>query len=433
MPFWDSDSIIPNPLNPKDWRNLIAAPITAGPGFVEQIVRAAKGKDWQYNTAHGPRPRGSAMDRLKAELAKQQASRQQRASVGQSSSDNISKVLEELRRLQDYSRFMPNENDLEQQAMSAASAKFDPVISGLRNQQSTAQSRAGRYDQQLNSMYSSLSGSLRSDIPKVEQNFAETKQETAGEYQQLQDQIKSQYAQTQTDQEEMYKRLNIQAAAPDILGQQMTDRDFFVNNAAQQGQTMQTALGQEERGATEYSRRGSQIAEMSGVERRADLGAQLQEMMAALENEIGQQEAAKQAAISSGRGELSSQFTKQAMDRAQSEFDNYIRVLNVGRDLQSDQQKMGGIVTKVQSPADVAGRALSMGLPEQTAQKLQNAFMASLGSDEQILGGLNPESGTPATKEALSRQIVERGRQMGMSQSELNALQIMALEYFGRA
>lgn len=389
---------------------------------------------WSYNTANGPRPRGSAMDRLKAELEKQKQNRaaREQSPVGQGRND-INSILEELRRLQDYNRYMPNPDDLERQAMAAASAQFDPIISSLRGQASNAQTRAGRYDQQLNNMYTSLSGSLREDIPKVEANFAETKADTASEYQQLQDSIKNTYAQTQADQEAMYKRLNIQAAAPDVMGQQMRDRDFFVNNAAQQGQTMQSALGLEERGATEYSRRGSQIAEMTGVERRADLGAQLQEMLAAIDSEIAKNEAAKQAAVASARGDLASQAQKSAMDRAQRDFDNFIKVNNVGRDLQSDALKLGGMVNKVSSPADVAGRALGLGLNNYSAQRLQNAFMSSVGSDELILGGLNPESGTPATKEALARQIVEQGRRQGLSQAELNALQLIALEYFGRS
>lgn len=328
---------------------------------------------------------------------------------------------------------MPGSDEIERQAVSSASAQYDPVISGLRGQASNAQARAGRFDQQLNSMYTSLAGSLREDIPRVEQNFAETKKDTASEYQQLQNTITNRYAETQKEQEEMYKRLNIQAAAPEVLGEQMRDRDFFVNNAGQQGQTMQSALGMEERGATEFSRRGSQIAEMTGTERRADLGAQLQEMLAAIDSEIGQQEAAKAAAIANARGELSSQFTKTAMDRAQRDFDNYIRMTNVGRDLRSDELKLGGMVTKVNSPADVAGRALGLGLNNYAAQRLQNTFMSSVGTDDLIMGGLNPESGTPATKEALARQIVERGRQQGLSQAELNALQVIALEYFGRA
>lgn len=435
MPFLDFDSILPDPMNPKDWRNYLMPHATAVPGLLEQIGRAVgkTNQTWSYNTANGPRPRGSAMDRLKAELAKQQANRQARQQSGVGQSSGINDILEELRRLQDYNRYMPNSDELEQQAIAAASSQYDPIIASLRNQASGAQARAGRFDQQLNNMYTSLSGSLREDIPKVEQNFARTKEATAGEYKELQDTITNRYAETQKEQEEMYKRLNIEAAAPEVLGQQMRDRDFFVNNASQQGQTMQSALGLEERGATEYSRRGSQIAEMTGVERRADLGAQLQEMLSALDAEIGQQEAAKQAAISSARGDLSRQAQKSAMDRAQQDFDNYIKITNVGRDLRSDELKLGGMVRKVSSPADVPGRALGLGLNQYSAQRLQNAFMASVGSDDIILGGLNPESGTPATKEALARQVVERGRQQGLSQSELNALEIIALEYFGRA
>lgn len=369
----------------------------------------------------------SAMDKVKAELERQKQRRQQRA---EQPSNSIADILSQLERLQDPSRYLQDQASIEQQAISQASAQFDPLISALRNQMGSARGRAANFDTQLNNMYTSLSGSLRDEVPRIQQTYADTKANTQGEYDKLQQSIQQNYEQSRAEQEAMYKRLNIEAAAPDTLAPQMRDQEFFENIAKSQAQTQQSALGLEERGATEFTRKGSEIAQAEGVNRRADLGMQLQELLSAYEAQIGQHEAAKSAAISSARGKLSSESQQLAMEMAQRDFENYIKSIQLGRDLKSDQMRGGGVV---KSPADIASRALNMGLPGQSAQNIQNAFMSALGSDEFIQGGLNERTGTPATKEALARRVVERARSMGMSQAELNAIQIMALEYFGRA
>lgn len=398
-----------------------------GSGLIKQIEKLIN-PTWSYNTANGPRPKGNMIDRMKAEAARQKANADARRQQQQSGKSSINDILSRLEQLQDPSRYMMDQAELDRQA-GMAGAQYDAAIAGLRGQIGNAQSRAARYDTQLNDMYTSLSNNLQGSVPVVQQQFADTKAQTADQYKQLEGAITDQYARSQAEQEAMYKRLNIQAAAEGTMPQQMRDRDFFVNTAKAQGNTMQTALGQEERGATEFSRQGSQIASAEGTNRRADLQAQLQEMMAAFEGQIGQQEAAKAAAVADARNSLSGSMQKNALDRAQQDFQNYISMIKLGQDLKG--KDAGG--SAVQSPADVASRALNLGLGTGEAQRLQNVFMSGLGGNEMILGGLNPETGTAATKEALARQIVESGRQQGMTQAQLNVLQTIALEYFGRS
>jgi len=417
--------IFGDPLDVTDWRNYIFPPASMGPGLIDSAIK-------KVFSPTKPKYSGpSAMDKLRAELDR---AKQRHPSLNkkpqQRPSNGIADILSKLEQLQDPSRYMQDQASIEQQAMSQASAQYDPLIAALRNQMGSARGRAANFDTQLNNMYTSLSGSLQADVPKVQQVYADTKTATQGEYDKLQQSIQQNYEQSRAEQEAMYKRLNIEAAAPDTLAPQMRDQEFFENIAKSQGQTQQAALGLEERGATEFSRKGAEIAQFEGTNRRADLGMQLQELLGAYEAQIGQHEAAKSAAISSARNKMSNDSQQLAMEMAQRDFENYIKSIQLGRDLRGDEMKGGGVV---KSPADIASRALNMGLGDSSAQRLQSAFMSAIGSDEELIGGLNPQSGTPATKEALARRVVERARQMGLSQPELNAIQIMALEYFGRA
>jgi hypothetical protein len=361
--------------------------------------------------------------------------RDQASSLDQGDMPSLASIMAKLQALQDPSRYSMDPQSLIQQARAQAAAQYDPIIAQLKGQESSAESRANRNKSELGSMFNQLSSSLQGDIPGIQQNFTDAKQKTQQNYDQLDQKIDNTYDQTQADQESMLKRLGIEAAAPDILPNQMRDKAFFTNSANQEGQTAQTALDTESRGNQEYTRRGSEMAQTEGVQRQGDLMSKLQDTLAAFENQIGANETAKSQAFTAGLGQLQNQSQQQAMQYSQRDFDNYLKSISMGRDLNNDalSQLAKGQVTKTSSPADVAGRALTLGLGQNDAQSIQDAFNNAVASDSTILSGLNADSGTAAPKEALASRVVQKGREMGLSQQQLNALQTIALEYFGRA
>lgn len=342
-------------------------------------------------------------------------------------------IFARLQQLQDPSRYMPDQASLLAQSRAAADAQYGPLIAELQNRMGSAQTRADRGTQQVGNMYGALSQSYTDDIPGIEEKFAKTKQTSADQFSQLQESIGQTYDSTQNDQEEMYKRLGIEAAAEGVIPQQQRDEAYFKNVAAQNSQTEQSALGTEERGNTEFTRRGSEIARYEGTGRQSDIQADLADLLQQLEGQVGTYNAARESATQAGVGQLSSQASQNAQARAQQDFQNYIAQIQLGRDLKKDAQSSAGTVSKVSSLADVAPRTLSMGLGQDSAQKIQSTFMNAVGTDPNILAGIDSKFGNALPKEALAQRIVEAGRQQGLSQQELNALQVMALEYFGRA
>jgi len=339
----------------------------------------------------------------------------------------IEDIIAKLESLQDPSRYMADQDMLQRQAMGMANAQYDPIISRLRAQMGAAEQRGNRNREVVGSMFNQLSQNLAGEIPEIQEMYAGTKQATAGQYQQLQDTINKQYQQSQADQEAMMQRLNIQAAAPDVMEEQVQDQNFFVANSAKQGQVQQDALGQEERGAVEFTRQGSQNALTEGTQRQADIMAQLAELLAELEGEVSSASAAKNQSYLATLAGLQTDSQQGAMDRAQRDFENYIKVLNVGRMLQGGGEEMG----PARSPADIAGRTMALGLDPQASQRVQSAFMTGL-NDPMIQAGIDENFGQSLPREALAARIVEQGKRMGLGPQELNALQIAALEYFGR-
>lgn len=355
-------------------------------------------------------------------------------SPGQSDMPSIHQILESLQNLSDPSRYSSDPVSLLKQAQAQAGAQYDPVIQQLRQAMGSAENRGNANREKLGQMFSQLSTSLQGDIPGIQQEYAQTGQKTDDQFAQLKSTIADTYQNTQADQEAMMKRLNIEAAAPQALAQQQADKAYFTSRANTDQQTAQTALGQEARGNTEYTRRGSEVAQVEGTQRQADLMTQLQDVLNSYQNQIGANEAAKSSAVQSMFGQLQTQSQDNAFKYSQRDFDNYLASINLGSQLKKDElsQISKQYPAQAKSISQVGGRALGMGLPQPAAQNIQNVFSSAVGSDPRILAGLNPDSLTPLTKEQLAQYVVEAGQSQGLSGPELNALQAIALEYFGR-
>lgn len=352
---------------------------------------------------------------------------------GGNSTDDI---LKQLQALSDPSRYMMNQQDLQRQAYSQASAQYDPQIAAIRAAMSGAQTRGERGKQQTIDMFNGLSNNLQQDIPVVTKQYDDAKGQTGQEYTDLKNSINQQYDQSQKQQEDLYNRLNIQAAATDVVPQQQTDRNFFVNQAGAKNQTAQTALTTEQQGAIDYTRKGSENARTEGTQRGADIMNNLADLLNQYQAQMGAQEAAKAQAVTAIMGQLQTAGQKNALDMAQRDFTNYIAAANLGRGLQSDQlnqlkMQQSLYPSSVKSLSDISGRALGMGLDDNEASSLSSVFGQAL-SNPQLLAGVDPNSGQQLSPEAKAQLVMEQGRNQGLSQSELNALMSMALEYFGR-
>ncbi len=338
-------------------------------------------------------------------------------------------ILAQLQQLQDPSRYMTDPGSLEQMARDQAAAQYDPVIAQLESQMGSAQTRAARNKDELGRMYSGLSASLQGDVPGIQQMYSEDKAQSQQMYDQLQQQTQNQYNQSSNEQQQMMDRLNIQAAAPEALAAQQRDKDYFTQLAAQNAATEQTALGKEERGAVNFTNQGSQIARSEGTSKQADLMAQLEDLLGQYSSQIGAQQVAKSNTYQSLLGQLQSDSQQSAVQNAQRDFENYISMIQLGRAL--DKDKTTGQVGQVKSPADVAGRAMGLGLDQNRAQNVQDVFMTAISSDPQILNGTNV-FGQAASKEQMASRIVDAGKKAGLSGADLNVLRTVALEYFGR-
>lgn len=258
----------------------------------------------------------------------------------------------ELERLQDPSRYFMDEAELRRQAQAAADAQYNPIISGLQQEMQGARTRAGRQKTELGQMFGALSRDISGDIPDIESFFEEESGGIEKQYKNLEGTIRENYAESQRDQEEMLKRLNIEAAAPDILPEQMADRDFFVGSAQRESQNLQSALGQEKRGDIGFTRAGSQMAQTEGTNRQADLMAELEDTLSAYRGQVTATELARTQAATSGYGDLQQQMRQEAFERSQQDFQNYLKVLELQQGFAAGEAGEEGEAPDAFDPSD---------------------------------------------------------------------------------
>lgn len=316
-------------------------------------------------------------------------------------------IMQELLQLQDPSRYMMGQEDLEAQARAAAEAQYNPLIAALRQQMGQARRTGRAHKRELGDMFGSLSESLEEDIPDIQRMARQTKRRSGREFDELEESIQDRYAKSQQDQEEMMKRLNIEAAAPDILPEQMADRDFFSQMAQERKGISEQAMGQEERGAIQHTRRGSQLARVEGTQRQADLMDQLRELLGGFRSQIGAHEAAREQATTSGLGQLQSQMAQQAQQRAQQEFQNRMEMLGMEEQLrqgefgrEQDLREIAGgeeaFEGNIKNQWDIIPAATQRyGLSEAQTRQIYDALTQTIptelrGNSEYSLGGINP-------------------------------------------
>lgn len=358
------------------------------------------------------------------------------AQLGQKSQQD--QILDQLRALSDPSRYMGDDASIDAGARAAASAQYDPVIAGLRSQAAASTKRAQKNQGDVISIFNQLSDSLHGDLPAVNKNYDDTAAKTAGDYQQLKDTIGKNYDDTQKQQEDLFNRLNIQAAAPGITPKQAENKAYFQSQADTSAQTQKDALTTEKQGAVDYVNRGSASARTEGTQRSADIMGQLTDLLNQINDKVGANESAKNQAYLAQKSSLQQSQQKNALDRSQSDFNNFLASINLGRSMNNDtidnQVKLAGLGKNagVKSLADIPSYVMSLGLPQDQAQNIQNTFISGL-SNGLVSSGLDPSTGAQATPEAKVNQIVQQARQQGnMSEAEINALRDAALQYFGR-
>lgn len=321
----------------------------------------------------------------------------------------------------------PDNAGLASQAQHAVNAQYDPQIAALQRAMEASKGRAATSRVELGNMYASLHDSELADIPKITQIFNEGAQGVKQQYDQLGQQVAGDYKAAEQQEQQLMQRLNLQAAAPDIMAQQSSDQQFFKGQQGQSEQDTLDALKLIQSGSEAFTREGAQMAQYEGTNRQADVMSQLEQFLTNTTGQIGDLQGAKQNAYMSMLGQLQNSAQSQYSQQQNQLFE---RLLDIAKLQQSGMQ--GGINQYKAGPLAASQYLGSSGAQNPEAL---NSFLLQTLQDPTIQSGrtMGPDGRpTGMTPEAAASLAQQKAAAAGMSPQSQQQIYMAMLAYMGR-
>jgi hypothetical protein len=266
--------------------------------------------------------------------------------------------------------------DLMKQIQNAINPIYDQ-----RSASAQKQSEYGR--QEVEDMYRALSNDYERLAPEQIAQAEAAKKEVEQLYGQLRSNIEGSYSRVSKEQTDLFQKLGIEAAAPDVLGDQqaaVTDALTAASENQAQQEQRYTDMGQID---STYYREGSPLATMRGNEIQTDMLSQLEDYLAQIEAE---RTSGIQSAYTDQLNQANSQLGQQ-QQTAQSEAARRQEML-----WSMLQSQLSGKQTEV-TPDSFMGS-----LPSNLQQSVASAFTQLQRSPEAVYGKTqDPRNPTPGT------------------------------------
>ena len=144
-------------------------------------------------------------------------------------------------------------------ANQEAGLKYDPLISQLQGNLTTAQNNEATASKNIGGLYDSLGKGLAAQIPGITQQYAAQQNQSQQDYANLQNQIQNNYQGAQQAQQAELEKLGIQAALPQSTQELNLDQAYQQSQASNNGQALQAAIVKWARASRTFSRGPPQL------------------------------------------------------------------------------------------------------------------------------------------------------------------------------
>lgn len=304
----------------------------------------------RQNSGSGVRaPKSNSLDDLLQGLSEGVSGFKQRAtdavtSAGGGSRDPFQQLLDQLHGI----NVAPTPvEQLLAQATSSASSQYDPMISQLKAEMDRAQTRGKQSQQEGRQMYGDLANTIASQMPEITNRMAQASQQAEGRYAQTQNELQNQYGNQAQQQAELFKRLGIQAAAPEASQQAMEDQTYFQNQLGSDKASALQALSQMGQADVAYNQQSSDNARLAGENLAGDIGKQLEDFLQVSGGKLSGLESSKNSAIQAMLGQLQGQDQQRMQQQENQEYNRMMDLFNLQLKMQQMQQDAEG---KAQKP-----------------------------------------------------------------------------------
>jgi hypothetical protein len=327
---------------------------------------------------------------------------------------------------------------LEQQASSQVNAKYDPQIAELQRMMGQSTTRANTSKAEIGKMFAALASADMGDIAGINKSYGNAEASTKTSYDQLKSQIADEYTNARKQQMDEFKRLNIQAAAPDAFAGQAKDQEYFSNQTALQGQSALAALTEMQQAGVQNSRANSEAARFEGSTRQADITSQLNDLLQQYGGKIGDLRAAKSSDLSGALAQLQQQAV-QAQQQAQQQ--NFQNLLSLGN-LKVGQDRLALDTAKANQPHTAQLKGL-----QGAASYIANQLPSNKGEANDLMTILNGGISNPSPKdiqlpnstqarylnpEEMAARVKNEAARRGYGPLEQQIIFNAALTYYGK-
>jgi hypothetical protein len=318
------------------------------------------------------------------------------------------------------------------EAQSAVNAKYDPQINEILRMMAGTKSRAGQNKAELGRMFGALSQGMLAEIPATKLNYDAAQKSGNAQYDQLQQQIKGSYDESRKEQMDLFKQLNIEAAAPDALQGQSKDEAFYKAQAATDKQANWTNLEQLQQATQNYHTEMAGSAKFEGAERQADVMSQLEEMLGQYQGKLGDLRSAKQNDLMGALSQM-----QQAASKQQSDYQNqqFSRMLQLGNfKLALDKHNTAGSTAPKSGLSGAASYLGSnLGTNPSAAKELMEILSGGISNpsprDVQIPGSKSLRTLRP---EEMAARVKDVAARRGYGPLEQSMIYNAALTYYGK-
>jgi len=264
---------------------------------------------------------------VQAQLAKQKkTSKSSLVGTGGVADDPLSQLMQQIQSINVAAT--PYEQ-LMSQAQGSAGAQYDPMIQQLTSEIQRTTKRGKANQAEAKGMYNALAQDIAGEMPQITQQMAQASKETQNRYDQTQQALQGEYDEQAAQQSALYRKLGIQAAAPEASQQAMDDQAYFQQQSQNDEAAAMQLLNEMKNADVSYNRQSADNTRLAGVNTAQDIGAQLEDYLQTAGGQMAGLQAGKESAIQAMLAQLQQQDAQRMAQAEETEYDRLMDMFNL--------------------------------------------------------------------------------------------------------
>jgi hypothetical protein len=300
---------------------------------------------------------------------------------------------------------------------------------------SSTKKRATGNQKQAKQMYGDLAKDIAAQMPEITNQMAQASKETEDRYNQTQSALQGEYDQQAAQQAELFKKLGIQAAAPEASQQAMEDQAYFQNQSQSDEAAALQLLSEMKNADVSYNRQSADNTQLAGVNAAQDIGAQLENYLQQAGSKLSGLKAGRESAIQQAIAQLQQQDSQRVASQEDKQYNRLMDLFNLQLKMQ-DQQSGNSLFKGTNGPSGAAnylseiyGGGAQGGGDTFSSNAIMDAINDVMQDPNVIAGkydsGQKDQYGQPVQNKVNDAYLIDllRNRMSGNGQSPLSGAQ----------